>query len=117
STDASGGSGATTTANSGSVAFRIDTGVPTAGTAATSSVAATAVTVTIGGASDAESGLATLPYNFHDQTEDNYSGATSSTSYTFTGLIPDTEYIFDVGVSDTVGNAATSSTVTERTLA
>jgi len=116
-TDASGGSGATTTANSGAVAFRIDTTAPTAGTAATSSITATTTTVTISGASDADSGLSATPYNFHDQTEDNYSGAQSATSYQFTGLVPDTEYVFDVGVTDTAGNSATSSTVTDRTLA
>lgn len=116
-TDENGGGGATTTANSGGIAFRVDTTDPTAGTASTGSVTETEITVSIVGASDAHSGLATNPYNFRNETEEEYSGATSSTSYTFSGLVPDTEYIFSVGVTDDVGNIATTSTTSARTLA
>lgn len=116
-TDASGGAGATTTANSGAIAFKIDVTAPTAGTVSASLVTATTTTVTISGASDSGSGLTLTPYNFHDQTEDSYSGAISNTSYQFANLVPDTEYVFDTSVTDNASNVATTSSVTQRTLA
>lgn len=105
------------TANSGSVAFGIDTTAPTAGSVALSATTTTSLTATISGASDALSGLSATPYTLREGVTDTYESATSSTSRVFSSLTPNTQYSFTVGVADAAGNVATTSAKTGYTLA
>ena len=116
-TDSNGGTSATTTANSGSIAFKVDATAPTAGTVTLSATSTSGITLTTTAGSDATSGLAATPYNFSNTTTGEYSGATSSLTWSPTGLTPNTQYTFAVSVTDVAGNAATSSTISGYTLA
>ncbi len=105
------------TANSGAIAFGIDTVTPTAGTLALNSVSVTSITPTLSGASDAGSGLAAIPYIFYNTTNSTNSLATTSTTWQQTSLSPNVSYSYVVNVTDTAGNTATTSTSTIYTLA
>jgi len=103
------------TANSGAIAFKIDTTAPTAGTASLSGITTSAITVSIAGASDALSGLATTPYLFQNITNSTDSGQTALTSWDSTSLTSGTNYSFSVVVSDEAGNTSTTATVSDLT--
>ncbi len=105
------------TANSGSIAFKIDTTAPTAGTVSVGSAAETSLTATIAGASDAGVGLAASSYQFFESVTATYSGAQAGITWTKNSLTPNTSYTFSAGVYDTLGNAATTSTASAYTLA
>ena len=103
------------TANSGAVAFIVDTTAPGAGTIAFSAVTATALVASTTLASDATAGLAST-YQYRNTTSDTYSGETSTTG-TFSSLTPNTSYSVEAGVKDLAGNWATSTAVATTTLA
>lgn len=86
---------------------------PVPGDITFSDVTSTTITATTT-ATDA-GGLASTPFVYHNITLDTYSEATS-TPVTFTSLTPNTEYQFEVGVMDSVGNWATSTTYATTTL-
>ncbi|MBX4187717.1 MAG: fibronectin type III domain-containing protein, partial [Candidatus Doudnabacteria bacterium] len=102
------------TANSGLVAFRIDTQAPTAGTLS-DTPASTSISVSISGSSDSLSGLATSPYLFQNLTNAADSGQTSSTSWDSTGLTASTSYSFNAIVTDLAGNIASTVTLVTST--
>lgn len=107
-TDNIGLSSSYTTANGGSIAFRIDTVVTSAGSLSLISTT-TSIVASISGASDLGVGLTTLPYIFYNTTFGTNSLATSSISWTSLSLVPNTSYTFVVSVSDSNGNTATTS--------
>ncbi len=115
--DNSGSFSASTTANSGSVAFKVDTTAPTAGSLTSTSTTVSSINVSISGASDVTSGLAAAPYIYSNITSSTSTSATSSTSVTFTGLSVNTQYSFVIQVSDLVGNTASTATSSRYTLA
>ncbi len=98
-----------TEANSGGIAFRIDTAAPTAGTLSFSGITSSAITANVSGSGDALSGLATTPYTFTNTTTAQTSGAQSSTSWNNTGLVASTLYNYQLSVSDVAGNTATTT--------
>ncbi|HDZ54085.1 MAG TPA: hypothetical protein ENH66_00005, partial [Candidatus Nealsonbacteria bacterium] len=111
------------TANSGSIAFKVDTTAPT--NVSISSVTAgstTQLTVTADTAIDSGAGLHSTPY-FFQETSGN-SGASSSsayqasTSFIDAGLTANTQYTYRVKVKDTTDNGSSySSTSSAYTLA
>ncbi len=105
-----------TTANSGAIAFKVDTVVPTAGTISFGTVTANTANVVVSSASDALSGLAASPYNFNNVTSNTFSGLTSSNNITFNSLTPNTQYTFRVVTLDAASNQATSATSSIYTL-
>jgi hypothetical protein len=109
--DTEGNRSATSTAGS----VIIDTVAPTAGTVAFPSITSTTITASTTGDSDAN-GLVASPYQYRNTTDDTYSGLQAET-YEFTGLTPNTEYTFTVGVQDLAGNYATSSSAATTTRA
>ncbi|MFA6269913.1 MAG: hypothetical protein WC657_01750 [Candidatus Paceibacterota bacterium] len=106
-----------TTANSGSVAFKVDSTAPTAGDVSLSATSTTSFTATISGASDGGSGLSATPYIFYNTTNSTNSLATSSESWLSDDLIADTLYSFEVSVSDLAGNTSTTTSFEGRTTA
>jgi hypothetical protein len=102
-------------ANSGQVAFRVDTTAPEPGTVTFSDITTTGFTATTTGASDAGSGLV-ASYVYHETVTDTYSDATSD-AWTWSDLTPNTSYTIEVGVSDSLGHSATSSEISTTTLA
>ncbi len=115
--DNNGAASATTTANSGGVAFRVDTIDPNIGTPSVVSVTSSSVTLTITGASDDHAGLASSPYTFKNVTTDTTSGATSTDTWTFSSLSPSTSYSFYVMISDAAGNSVNTITISTVTSA
>ncbi len=99
-----------TLANSGLVAFKIDTVAPTPGSLSVSTLTSTSITVQVAGASDDDSGLATDPYDFENTTEATSSGDQADTTWLSDSLSVNTEYVFQVTTSDLAGNSATSIT-------
>lgn len=99
------------TANSGAVAFIVDTVAPTPGTVSTTSVGATSITAS----TTAASGAAT--YTFTDSLTSDTSGATTSTYWIHSSLSPNTEHSYTVTVTDAAGNASTSAALVVYTLA
>lgn len=110
-------SSAYSTANSGAIAFKVDATAPTTGSVSVDATSAASLTASISGASDAGSGLSTTPYIFYNSTASTNSGATSSTSWLSTGLIPNTGYSFYAAVSNLAGSSANTATVAKYTLA
>lgn len=104
-------------ANGGSVAFKVDTVAPNTGILSVATTSVTSLTASVSGASDITSGLAATPYIFNNVTKGTNSAATSSLSWLSSGLTINTQYTFNVQVSDAVGNAATGSNVSVYTLA
>lgn len=109
------------TANSGSVAFRVDVSGPTAPSSLVADAQSTDTTPTISwtGSSDSGAGLAATPYSIQwsqSPSFSSYSGAsTGSTDYTLTSLqaLSDGMWYFRVRAEDAVGNgSAYSSTFT-----
>ncbi len=108
--DNSAGESSYSTANSGAIAFKVDTVAPTAGTLSKNASTTTYITVEVVGDSDALSGLTATPYNFENATLATSSGAQADATWLSDALSPDTEYTFQVTVSDLAGNSATSDT-------
>ncbi len=104
------------TANSGAIAFKLDTTAPTAGAITFNTVTATAITATTTGASDAASGLAATPFYYRNVTQDTYAAATIAAA-SFSSLTPNTTYNYEVGVLDLAGNWATTTADATTTLA
>lgn len=102
-------------ATSTAINITVDNTDPTAGTVAFPSITSTTITASSTGDSDAN-GLAASPYQYRNTTSDTYSGLQAE-SYQFTGLTPNTEYTFTVGVQDLAGNYATSSSAATTTRA
>lgn len=115
--DNSGAFSASTTANSGAVAFKVDTATPTPGTLAVATTSTTSLTASISGASDSLSGLSATPYIFYNLTASTNSSATSSASWLSSGLSVNTQYTFYAQVSDAAGNTATTSNASKYSLA
>lgn len=115
--DNNGAASATTTANSGGVAFRVDTIDPNVGIPSVVSVTSSSITLTITGASDDHAGLASSPYTFKNVTTDTTSGATSTDTWTFSSLSPSTSYSFYVMISDAAGNSVNTITISTVTSA
>ncbi len=105
------------TANSGAVAFKIDTAAPTAGTLSVSALTTSSITVQVAGASDTLSGLAASPYNFANNTAATSSGAQAGTTWLSGSLSVNNEYTFQVTTTDLAGNSATSATFNAYTAA
>ncbi|MDR3643006.1 MAG: DUF2341 domain-containing protein [Candidatus Doudnabacteria bacterium] len=105
-----------TVANSGGMAFKIDSSPPVPGTLTITSVTDSGVTVNISGSSDPGSGLAAAPYIFTNSTLSNSSSATDSTSSIFSALAPGTLYSFYATVTDALGNNTTTISVSTTTL-
>jgi hypothetical protein len=87
---------------------------PIPGSISFSNVTITSITATTTGTSD-NIALASLPFLYHNVTDGTYLSPTS-TAVTFTGLIPNTSYTFEVGVEDLAGNWATSTQQATTTL-
>ncbi len=105
------------TANSGAIAFKVDTAAPTAGTVSTGTITTSSITATVAGASDALSGLAAAPYNIQNSTAATSSGAQAGTSWASNGLSVNVQYTFFVTVTDLAGNTANSANSSAYTLA
>jgi hypothetical protein len=103
-------------ATSTGVTVTVDNTAPTAGTLTLSEVAATTVSATTTGASDATAGLAAAPFRYHNVTLDTYAAATA-VAITFADLTPNTAYQWETGVVDLAGNWATTTAVATTTLA
>jgi hypothetical protein len=101
-------------ANTGSVAFQIETTAPDisaltlASTGTTTSSASVAVS---GTPTDSDSGMHATPYRFYNLTEGTDSGWQAGTTWTSSGLTSSSIYIFKVVVRDAAGNTVDSSTV------
>jgi hypothetical protein len=104
------------TANSGAIAFKLDTAAPTSGAITFNAVTATVITATTTGASDAASGLVATPFYYHNVTLNTYAAATAVAT-SFSSLTPNTSYTYEVGVVDTAGNWATTTTAATTTVA
>ena len=115
--DNSGAFSSSTVANSGAVAFKVDTVAPTPGILSASPAATSSIAASLSGASDALSGLAAAPYVFYNASSNTNSSATSSASWTTTGLLPNTQYTFYASTTDAAGNSATTANVSTYTLA
>ncbi len=97
------------TANSGAIAFRVDTVAPTAGTLSVGTPTETSLTASVAGASDGASGLASSPYNFTNLTNAASSGSQAGSSWISSGLTASTSYTFEAVVSDVAGNTITTN--------
>ncbi len=115
--DNNGATSSTSTANSGAIAFKIDTASPTPGSLTATSSSSSLIRVTISGASDSVSGLATTSYIFYNLTSVTNSGSTSSASTTFSSLNPNAQYYFIASVTDAAGNVASTASTSIYTLA
>lgn len=98
-------------ANSGGIAFKIDTTGPdisaiSFGSSSTSS----SVTVSVSGVTDALSGLAAAPYYFENLTAGTNSGWQTSSTWSSSGLTAGTSYSFKVTILDAAGNTQESTT-------
>ena len=113
--DSTSASSAFTVANSGSIAFKLDTTKPTAGTISFGTVSENLIAVNSSGASDAGSGIAS--YTFLNQTNSATTGAIGSTHWDNSGLTPNTRYTYLITVTDNVGFIATTATSSQLTLA
>ncbi|HVY67566.1 MAG TPA: discoidin domain-containing protein, partial [Patescibacteria group bacterium] len=112
------GSGATSSfvpANSGSIAFKVDTVPPVPGTISYTTLSGTSMTVNIGGSTDSLSGVAS--YRFTNLTTGATSTQSASNSWFIGGLTPNTQYSYNVLVTDAAGNASTSQTSSRYTSA
>ncbi len=95
------------TANSGGVAFKVDTVPPTPGSVSSSDITTSSITISISGSVDALSDIAT--YLFQNTTLSTDSGATTSTSWIDSSLSPAVGYSYSVSVYDNAGNSSTSA--------
>jgi len=119
STDSNDLASSWTTANSGSIAFKVDTAAPTnIGIASIAADSSTQLTVTSQTAADSASGLHTTPYWFA-QTSSNSGGSSStdwqiSTSFIDSGLSPNTQYTYKVKARDAANNESSYSAQTSQ---
>ncbi len=90
-------------ANSGNIAFKLDTIAPIPGTLSVLSTTTSSVTLTFSGGDDLDSGLATNPYNFQNTTNYSNSGNINNTTWTNYGLSEGT-YNFKIRVFDKANN-------------
>lgn len=112
-----GGTGSYATANTGSVAFVLDTAAPTTGSVTIGTTSTSSISVSLAGASDAGSGLSATPYTWYEATGVAATGATTTTSWIRSSLTPNTQYTFTVGVTDAASNTATTTATSTYTLA
>ncbi|MBI5531049.1 MAG: hypothetical protein HY918_06160 [Candidatus Doudnabacteria bacterium] len=104
-----------TVANSGSIAFKVDTTAPVAGTANFGAITETLLIVTSSGSSDAGSGIAS--YYYRNFTNSTTYGPNLSASWNDSGLTPNTQYSFNITLTDGVGLTSTTATSSAYTLA
>jgi hypothetical protein len=91
-----------TAANSGSVAFKLDTVPPSAGVLSLVDATGTTVTLAYSGSTDSASGLLN-PYDFYNTDNWDSSGNTSATEWTDTLSVSGT-YHYKVRITDVAGN-------------
>lgn len=92
-----------------------DNVAPTAGSIDYSDVTSSSITASSTGSSD-NIALDSSPYQYHNVTAGTYSGRISS-SWTSSGLNPNTSYTFEIGVRDSSGNWSTTTQSSTTTLA
>ncbi len=115
--DEFGGESSFVAANSGAVAFKIDTVAPTVGTLSVGSPTASSLTASVPSAGDVASGLAAAPFNFFNLTASTSSGSQAGGSWVSSGLSPSTSYTFEAIVSDAAGNTTTTNQASAATSA
>ncbi|MFA5991389.1 MAG: PA14 domain-containing protein [Candidatus Doudnabacteria bacterium] len=99
--DNNSGSSAFSVANSGSIAFKVDTTNPVKGTMNIAAVNPNQFYITTSGFSDAGSGISS--YLFTNTTTSVTSGPIGTSDWNNSGLTPNTYYAYSVSVTDGVG--------------
>ncbi|MBT4917542.1 hypothetical protein HON58_03830 [Candidatus Peregrinibacteria bacterium] len=101
-------------ANSGSVAFQLDTTDPDISAVILSSTGTTTSSVGLsidGTPTDGDSGMHVTPYKFTNLTKGTDSGWQAVTTWTSTGLTSSSPHIFKITVRDASGNTTDSATI------
>ncbi|MCL5009179.1 MAG: peptidoglycan-binding protein, partial [Patescibacteria group bacterium] len=110
-----GSSSSYVSANSGKVAFKVDTISPVSGSLSSSNVSQHTVKVTVTGSGDALSGLADHPYVLRELTTNTTFDPSSKTSWEINKLNSGTVYQFQVTVTDIAGNNSNSAILSVQT--
>ncbi len=105
------------TANSGGIAFKIDSTAPDISSISfvSSSTSSSSITVSASGITDALSGLASAPYYFENTSSGTNSGWQSGNSWTSSSLNAGTSYNFKVTILDAAGNTRESNVISVQT--
>lgn len=105
------------TANSGAIAFGIDTSNPIGTTLGFGTIATDSIGLSVSGAADAVSGLHATPYYFENTTASTNSGWQAAASWNSGSLSANTQYTFRVTSRDKAGNTHATVTQNKYTLA